>query len=312
MPSDLLSLDPLRACSPPPIEAATPHQALPLLAGALAAACFVSMDSAIKLMAMRYDALQLSFFRFGAGSVFAVTLWLWHRSPMPARAAWPAHIARSLFLLVSLVSYFHALHFLPLAQAVTISYLAPILVSVLAIPILKERPAPAIWWALVLGGAGVAVSVVPELRASLGSMGTSTGTGSVAGMASAAIGALSFAFVMLLARNQSRTDSAWTILLVQNVMGAVLLAPLAAFTWKPVAASDIGLIALAGGLGTVGLLSLTYAFRHLEASRVAPLDYTGFVWAALLGYALFGEMPTLATAASAVLIIGGCLLLLRR
>ena len=308
MHSDLRPLDPLHPLAPPPIEAPTPHHALPLLAGALAAGCFVSMDSAIKLMAMRYDALQLSFFRFGAGSLFAVTLWLWHRSAMPALAAWPAHIARSLFLLVSLVSYFHALHFLPLAQAVTISYLAPILVSVLAIPILKERPAPAIWGALVLGGAGVALSVVPELRASLGSM----NTGRVAGMASAAIGALSFAFVMLLARNQSRTDSAWTILLVQNVLGAVLLAPLAAFTWKPVASGDIGLIALAGGLGTVGLLSLTYAFRHLEASRVAPLDYTGFVWAALLGYALFGEMPTLATAASAVLIIGGCLLLVRR
>lgn len=308
MPSDLAALDTPDPRSPPHSEAATPHHALPLLAGALAAACFVSMDSAIKLMAPRYDALQLSFFRFGAGSVFAVLLWLRYRSPMPARGARRVHIARSLFLLVSLVSYFHALHSLPLAQAVTISYLAPILVSLLAIPILKERPAPAIWWALLLGGAGVAVSVVPELRASLGGM----NTGRVAGMASAAVGALSFAFVMLLARSQSRTDSAWTILLVQNVLGAVLLVPLAAFTWKPVIASDIGLIAMTGLLGTGGLLSLTYAFRHLEASRVAPLDYTGFVWAALLGYLLFGELPTLATAASAVLIIGGCLLLLRR
>ena len=311
MPSDLAPFDPLSppgTPSPLQAEAVAPHRALPLLAGAVAAACFVSMDSSIKLMVPRYDAFQLSFFRFGAGSVFAVLLWLWHRSAMPRRAAWPVHIARSLFLLVSLVSYFHALASLPLAQAVTISYLAPILVSVLAIPILKERPAPAIWWALLLGAAGVAVSVVPELRASLGG----TNTGRIAGMASAAVGALSFAFVMLLARSQSRTDSAWTILLVQNVLGAVLLAPLAAYTWKPVAASDLGLIALTGALGTGGLLSLTYAFRHLEASRVAPLDYTGFVWAALLGYALFGELPTLATAASAVLIIGGCLLLVRR
>ena len=311
MPSDLAPLDrvdPLDRLAPPHVEAAAPHHALPLLAGALAAACFVSMDSTIKLMAPRYDALQLSFFRFGAGSVFAVLLWLWHRSALPTRASWRVHIARTLFLLVSLVSYFHALGSLPLAQAVTITYLAPILVSVLAIPILKERPAPAIWWALAFGGTGVAVSVVPELRASLGGVNAVR----IAAMASAAIGALAFAFVMLLARSQSRTDSAWTILLVQNVLGAVLLAPLAAFTWKPVATTDFGLIALAGGLGTGGLLSLTYAFRHLEASRVAPLDYTGFVWAALLGYALFGELPTLATAASAVLIIGGCLLLVRR
>lgn len=69
---------------------------------------------------------------------------------------------------------------------------------------------------------------------------------------------------------------------------------------------------LLGVFATVGLLALTWAMSHLEASRVAPLEYTSFVWAALLGYALFGEVPTAWTAASAALIVGGCLLLLRR
>ena len=77
-------------------------------------------------------------------------------------------------------------------------------------------------------------------------------------------------------------------------------------------AGDPALILLAGALGTLGLLGLTHAFTRLEASRVAPLEYSGFVWAALLGYLLFGEVPTLTTAASAALIVGGCLLLLRR
>lgn len=266
------------------------------------------MDSVIKLLSPRYDALQLSFFRFASGSAFAVMLWLWKRSALPTRAAWKLHIARSLFLLVSLVSYFHALTQLPLALAVTISYLTPIFVSAFAIPVLKERPARTIWWALAMGAAGVLVSLVPELRASL----ESTHAGHLFGMASAAVGALAFAFVMLLARHQSRTDSPWTIVLVQNVLALVLLTPPAAMTWRPLLNADLGLIVLAGALGTVGLLSLTYAFRHLEASRVAPLEYTGFVWATLLGYLLFGEVPTLTTAASALLIIGGCLLLVRR
>ena len=77
-------------------------------------------------------------------------------------------------------------------------------------------------------------------------------------------------------------------------------------------AGDPALILLAGALGTLGLLGLTHAFTRLEASRVAPREYSGFVWAALLGYLLFGEVPTLTTAASAALIVGGCLLLLRR
>ena len=282
--------------------------ALPLLAGALAAASFVSMDGVIKLMAPRYDALQLSFFRFAGGSVFALLLWAWKRSPLPERGAWRLHVVRSLFLLVSLVGYFHALTQLPLALAVTISYLAPIFVSVLAIPVLNERPAPSIWAALALGLAGVSISLWPELQAGL----DGNSTARLLGMLSAAVAAVSFAFVMLFARQQSRSDSVWTILLIQSLLPLALLATPAAWAWKPLLEGDLLLILLAGGLGTLGLLCLTFAFTRLEASRVAPLEYSSFVWATGLGYLLFGEVPTLTTALSAALIIGGCLLLLRR
>lgn len=291
-----------------PFDDSRNSNALPLLAGALAAASFVSMDAVIKLMAPRYDALQLSFFRFAGGSVFALMLWAWKRTPLPERAAWRLHVVRSLFLLVSLVGYFHALTQLPLALAVTISYLAPIFVSVLAIPVLKERPAPSIWAALALGLAGVAISLWPELQAGLDGKTTAR----LLGMLSAAVAAVSFAFVMLFARKQSRSDSVWTILLIQSLLPLALLAAPAAWSWKPLLASDLLWILLAGGLGTLGLLCLTYAFTRLEASRVAPLEYSSFVWAAGLGYLLFGEVPTLTTALSAALIIGGCLLLLRR
>ena len=282
--------------------------ALPLLAGALAAASFVSMDGVIKLMAPRYDALQLSFFRFAGGSVFALLLWAWKRSPLPEHGAWRLHVVRSLFLLVSLVGYFHALTQLPLALAVTISYLAPIFVSVLAIPVLNERPAPSIWAALALGLAGVSISLWPELQAGLDGKSTER----LLGMLSAAVAAVSFAFVMLFARQQSRSDSVWTILLIQSLLPLALLAAPAAWAWKPLLEGDLLLILLAGGLGTLGLLCLTFAFTRLEASRVAPLEYSSFVWATGLGYLLFGEVPTLTTALSAALIIGGCLLLLRR
>ena len=301
MPSDLPPATPLPAALPA-------WRGLPVLAGMFAAAAFVSMDSVIKLMAPRYDALQLSFFRFAGGSVFAVLLWLWHRSPLPTGAAWRLHFTRTLFLLVSLVGYFHALTILPLVQAVTISYLAPIFVSVLAIPVLKERPAGPVWWALAMGLIGVSVSMVPELRASL----AGTDPSRLLGIASAAVAAFSFAFVMLLSRRQARIDSPWTILLVQNLLALFALTAPAALTWKPMAPADFALVGLAGALGTVGLLSLNYAFTHLEASRVAPLEYSSFVWAAVLGYLLFGEVPTASTAFSALLIVAGCLLVVRR
>ena len=78
-----------------PFDDSRNSNALPLLAGALAAASFVSMDAVIKLMTPRYDALQLSFFRFAGGSVFALLLWAWKRTPLPEHAAWRLHVVRS-------------------------------------------------------------------------------------------------------------------------------------------------------------------------------------------------------------------------
>ncbi|MES2957180.1 MAG: DMT family transporter [Pseudomonadota bacterium] len=285
-----------------------PSHAIPLLIVALAAAAFVSMDSVIKLLAARYDTLQLSFFRFAGGCAFAVPLWLWRRTPLPSRGTWRLHALRSLCLLLSLVGYFHALTQLPLALAVTISYLAPIFVAVLAVPVLNERPSSAIWLALAAGLAGVGVSVWPELASGMAAVSSAR----LIGMASVAAAALAFAGVLLLARRMANRDSIWTILLVQSVLPLLLLAGPAALTWKPVPATDLALILLAGGLGTLGLLCITWAFTRLEASRLAPMEYTSFVWAALLGYLLFGEVPTPTTAVSAALIIGGCLLLLRK
>lgn len=285
-----------------------PGHLLPLLAGMLAAASFVAMDATIKSMAPRYDAVQLTFLRFASGSVFAVALWLWRRSPMPARAAWRLHALRCVLLLASLLGYFHALTLLPLAQAVAISYLAPIFVSLLAVFVLRERPSRWIWLALALGLAGVAVSLWPAL----GTLDAPGGSARLLGIASAAVSALTFSGVMVLARLQAQRDALRTILLLQNTLPALLLLLPAAWGWRPLHDADIGAIALVGLLATVGLLALTWAFSHLEASRVAPLEYTSFVWAAALGYLLFGEVPTAATALSAGLIVGGCLLLLRR
>ncbi|MDO8419865.1 MAG: DMT family transporter [Rubrivivax sp.] len=280
----------------------------PLLAGALAAASFVGMDATVKAMAPRYDAVQLTFLRFASGSLFAALLWLRWRSAMPQRADWGSHALRSVLLLASLLGYFHGLRLLPLAQAVAMSYLAPIFVSLLAIAVLGERPSRWIWLSLGFGVAGVGVSLWPELERSA----LPDAAARLEGLLSVALSTVAFSGVMVLARRQAQRDALWTILLVQNLLPTVLLAAPAALAWQPLVGADLGAVALMGAFATVGLLSLTWAFSHLEASRVAPLEYTSFVWAALLGYALFGEVPTLYTAASAALIVGGCLLLLRR
>ncbi len=280
----------------------------PVLSGVLAAASFGSMDACIKFMAPRYDAVQLAFFRFAAGSVFAVALWLWQRPALPRGAGWRMHGLRSILLLVCLVSYFHALTLLPLAQAVVIAYMAPIFTSLLAMLVLRERPGPAIGLSLGLGLAGIAVSLWPELAA----RDRADSAARLEGIAAAALSALTFAGVLVLARLQAQRDALFTIVLVQNLLPLALLTVPAALTWQPLDLADLLPIFAAGALATVGLLCLTWTFTYMEASRAAPLEYTGFLWAALLGWWLFGEVPSSTTAVTALLIVGGCLLLLRR
>ncbi|MES2714800.1 MAG: DMT family transporter [Pseudomonadota bacterium] len=282
--------------------------ALALAAAALAAACFIGMDSTAKLLGERYGTAQVTFLRFATGALFAVPLWLWRRTPLPARPQWRWHALRSGLLLVALLTWFFALNRLPLVQAVGVGYTAPLFIALLAMWLLHERPSRWIWAALAMGALGVGVALWPELQAS-------DAPGSDArlwGMAAAAVSAITYAGVVVVARHQAQHDALWTILLVQNLLPVVVLAGPMLWLWQPMAVTDIPILLLMGGLATVGLLCITWAFSHIEASRAAPVEYTGLVWAALLGFLVFGEVPTVWSLSSAALIMLGCLLLVRR
>jgi S-adenosylmethionine uptake transporter len=277
--------------------------AAPIWAALLAAAAFIGMDAAVKGMTPRYGAVQLTFFRFASGLVFAVGLWAWWRTPMPSPGQWRMHLLRSALLLVTLGLYFHALSVLALAQTVAMGYTAPIFISLLAMLLLRERPSRWIWGALALGFLGAGVALWPELQ---------RGRPQLSGLLFAAGSAVCFAFVMVLTRRQAQHDALPTFMLMQNLLPVLMLAVPVAVVWRPVPASDLPAIAAVGALATVGLSAIAWALRHMEASRLAPVEYTGFVWAALVGYVAFGEVPTVYTAGSALLIVAGCLLLLRR
>ena len=266
------------------------------------------MDATVKTLTGRFDALQLTFLRFASGSVYALARGGWFRTPMPPRASWPLHALRSLLLLAALVAWFHSLKLLPLVQAVAVGYTAPIFISLLAMLVLGERPGRWIWAALALGVLGGAVSLWPELRAQA----ESGSAARIEGLLAALVSAICYAGVVVLARHQAQRDALWTILLVQNLLPVALLAAPVAWGWQPMAWADLGPVLLIGLLATGGLVCITWAFTHVEASRAAPLEYTGLVWAAGLGWLLFGELPSAWSLGSAALIVSGSLLLLRR
>lgn len=270
----------------------------------LAAAVFIAMDATIKSLTPRYGAMQLTFFRFASGAVFALAIWGWWRTPMPSAGLWRMHLLRSALLMLTLGTYFHALSLLDLAQAVAMGYTAPIFISLLAMLLLHERPSRWIWAALVLGFVGAGIALAPELQRS--------GSPRLVGLAYAGFSAISFAFVMVLTRRQAQRDNLPTFLLLQNLLPMAMLALPAALDWRPVAGGDLPAIVAVGALASIGLAAITWALRHMEASRIAPVEYSGFLWAAFLGYVVFGEVPSAYTLASAVAIVGGCLLLLKR
>lgn len=276
----------------------------PVWVAVLAVAAFIGMDATIKLLAARYGAVQLTWLRFASGAVFAIAIWAVRRTPMPAAGHWRLHLLRSALLLLTLVLYFRSLALLDLAQAAAMGYTAPIFTSLLAIVLLRERPTAWIWCALALGFLGAGVALWPAMHAG--------GAPQLAGLAYAGLSAISFAFVMVLTRKQAQHDTLPTFLLLQNLIPVALLGVPAAMLWQPIQLTDLAAIAAIGAFATIGLAGITWALRHMEASRVAPIEYTGFVWAALLGYVGFGEVPSATTLASALLIVGGCLLLLRR
>ena len=281
---------------------------LALAAAALAAACFIGMDSTAKLLGERYGTTQVTFLRFAMGALYAVPLWLWRRTPMPARPQWRWHLLRSGLLLVALLTWFYALQQLPLVQAVGVGYTAPLFIALLAMWALHERPSRWIWAALAMGALGVGVALWPELSAT-------QAPGSDArlwGMAAAGVSAITYAGVVVVARHQAQHDALWTILLVQNLLPVVVLAGPMLWLWQPMPASDIPILLLMGALATGGMLCITWAFSHIEASRAAPMEYTGLVWAALLGFLVFGEVPTVWSLSSAALIMLGALLLMKR
>jgi S-adenosylmethionine uptake transporter len=227
---------------------------------------------------------------------------------MPARPQWRWHLLRSGLLLVALLTWFDALQKLPLVQAVGVGYTAPLFIALLAMWVLHERPSRWIWAALAMGALGVGVALWPELS----STHLPGSDARLWGMAAAGVSAITYAGVVVVARHQAQHDALWTILLVQNLLPVLVLAVPMVWLWQPMLASDIPILLLMGALATGGMLCITWAFSHIEASRAAPVEYTGLVWAALMGFLVFGEVPTVWSLGSAALITLGCLLLIGR
>lgn len=276
----------------------------PVLQAIIGVFLLTSMDAVVKAQMQAHPVSVSVFMRFATGGVIAMLAVAILRPPRPTGAEVTANLLRVPIVVVTAGSFFVAISLLPLAEAIGLSFLAPVFIAGLGVLLLKERLDASIFVALGAGFAGMAVMLWPKLQAGV--------DGSTLGVAAALFSALSYAVNIILLRKLAVNQHPATIVAFQNIGPAIVLAPLAWWHWSSPGAPDLAMYTLAGLLGVAGHLILTFAFSRANASRLAPTEYTALVWAALIGFVAFAEVPTLYTFAGSALIVAGSLALGRR
>ncbi len=276
----------------------------PALRALLGIALLTAMDAVVKAQMQSHPFIVALFMRFAMGGVCALAVLAILRPPAPTRASVIGNSIRVPVVVLTAGSFFYSISVLPLAEALTLAFLAPVFVALLGGLLLKERMDARIWQALGFGIAGMLVMVWPRLQGQV--------SGAGLGVAAALFSAVTYAFNLILLRRIALKEHPAVIVAFQNGGPALLLAVPAALAFVALTGHDVLVYLAAGALGVAGHLMLTSAFARAEASRLAPLEYTALIWASLLGYAFFDEVPLITTYAGAVLIVAGAIAISRR
>lgn len=267
-------------------------------------ALFSVMDAAMKGLSLSIGVYNALLWRAVAGTLLGLVLMLVLRQRWPNRAVLRIHLLRGAVVAFMAFSFFWALVRMPLAEAIALSFIAPIIALYLAALLLKEKVGRGAIVASVLGLFGVAIILSGRVH------GTYDGQ-ALAGAGAVLVSAMLFAWNLIIQRQQAQVATPVEVAFFQNlVMLAIfaLAAPFMAVLPSPGAAPLIGLAAI---LAFTSLAALSWAYARAEAQRLIPVEYTAFIWAAIIGWLIFGEALAVTTVAGAALIVTACLIAAR-
>lgn len=258
-----------------------------------AAALFSVMNALVKLLSADFSSIQIIWARNIGHLAFVVALF----APRFGRRLFVSkqpkvQICRSLLQLCSTSCYFTALAFIPLTEAASISFTAPLLVTALSAPLLGEKVGWRRWAAVGVGFAGALIIIRP-------------GAGVMHWAALLCLGsAFCYACYQILTRRAAGFDRPETTVLYSAVVGTAVMSVLAPFSWSaPASASLALLLASLGVLGGLGHYFVAQAFRWGPASIIAPFNYAQLLGAAAFGFVLFDHLPDLWTWFGAAVIV---------
>lgn len=255
-------------------------------------AMFALGEAMVKTLARDHAIAQIVWARYTFHAI--VFLAIFHRAgilrQMRTTRPW-LQLTRSVLLLIATSCFFVALRYLPLADAVAINLVAPLLVTAFSIPILGERVGPRRWAAIVVGFVGALIIIRPGFGTLHWAVFMPLGT------------AVSYALYQILTRIAARTDAAHTSLFWTSAIGVLATSALVPFFWTAPSATGWALMVATGVSFGFGHYLLILGLERAAASVLSPFIYTQIVWAAALGIVVFGQYPDAATVAGAAVVI---------
>ncbi len=292
--------------TPPLLEPlASRHRHAPVTAIGLwliAALLFVSQSAILKWLADDYHFSEILFAR--SAVVVVGTMILLKRGDglaAPFRTAkFRLHLIRFACFTVALASFIQAVRAIPLADATAVSFAAPLFMTALSVPLLGEKVGVRRWSAILIGFVGVLVIANP-----------STGIFEMAALW-ALLSALGYALAIIVTRMVTKTDNTVVIVFWLNALYVITMPAFAPFYWVMPTWTDIGLMFGCGLIVLVAQLIAVTACTLAPPQVLAPFDYTAMIWATLLGFIVWGDLPSwTVVGGAAILIASGIYILLR-
>lgn len=265
-------------------------------------AIFVGMSTSIKA-AGELPAGQIVFFR-SFFAIFPILIFLAFRRELRTAVVTKRplnHIMRGVVGVTAMGFGFFALTRLPLPEAITLNYAQPLLVVVFSALFLGETVRIHRWTAVAVGLVGVVIVSWPKLT--LFTSGAGLGDKEAIGVVAALLGAAVSAVAMLLVRSLVHTERTSTIVLWFSLTASVMALFSIPFGWQALTWEQAALLVCSGICGGIAQLFMTEAYRHAEASTVAPFEYTSLILGIAVGYFVFGDLPTIHT------LVGGCIVI---
>ncbi|SPJ23258.1 Riboflavin transporter [Palleronia abyssalis] len=267
----------------------------------LAFGLYATHDVVVKTLGSDYNPVQIVFFSVLFGFPLATLILMRERSASTLRPVHPWWVAaRTVAVVCTGLCGFYAFSVLPLAQTYALIFASPLIITILSIPILGEAVGRHRWAAVVVGLLGVMVVLRPG-TADL-SLGHLAALGAASGSAVASV----------IARRIAREERGVVLMLYPMMVNVLLMGALLPLVYRPMPLAHLGLVVLIAVFGFAAGLLMLVAFRLADAALVAPMHYSQIVWAALYGWAFFGETNDTATWAGAGLVIASGLYVVLR